>query len=204
MGVGGGSVQGHRVGVTHHSHYSAYFSKYPFVIKIFRKNPRLSCKVDTRTTLDADLNLWHPCRMLTSEQEHTSVVSVATLGFGSGGKDVPAIIKTDDLPPLNETTDADLLAEVIRQKSLARVNELSDLLAERAADPTASSKLLLDTIEQNIKLSGITAKQQARELAAAGGYQLIINIGTATETHKGVTIDATPEPTTLPPPDAGL
>lgn len=137
--------------------------------------------------------------MHSDKQEVTATISSTALGFGSGIPDAPVpepqpgIIDAAQLPPLNEDADADMLAEVIRQKSLVRVNALSDLLAERAGDPTASSKLLLDTIEQNIKLSGITAKQQAKEAGAGTGYQLVINIGTNRETYGGVTVEQVPE-----------
>lgn len=137
-----------------------------------------------RSALDTPHALCHHPLM---EQHDTALPSTA-LGFGPT---VGPIIDAASLPVLNETTDADVLAEAIRQKSLVRVDHLSDLLAARAIDPSATSKLLLDTIEQNIKLSGLTAKQQAKEVVGTG-YQLVINIGAKSETFGGVTVEQLP------------
>lgn len=98
------------------------------------------------------------------EPDSTSLQSAASLGFvvPPGPGPIPDIQLV--------LSDADLerqLAESIRQKALVHVDVLSEILVLRATDSTASVKTVVDALDMNYKLSGLAAKNLAKEVAAA-------------------------------------
>lgn len=68
-----------------------------------------------------------------------------------------------DLRRLSPEESERALADAIRQKALVNVDLLSEILMEKAVDPTASSKLIGDALEANYKLSGLAAKNVVKE-----------------------------------------
>lgn len=98
------------------------------------------------------------------EELLTAPQSAASLGF----------VTPPGPGPIPDTqlvlSDADLerqLAESIRQKALVHVDVINEILVLRAIDPTSSVKTLVDTLDANYKLSGLAAKNLAKEVTAA-------------------------------------
>jgi hypothetical protein len=97
-------------------------------------------------------------------------------------------------PELLSSSDLEQnLIEAIRQKALVNVDFLSELLMERAVEPAASSKLIGDTLEANYKLSGLAAKNAAKEAATPPmQVSIVINGFKTVEAPVVQTIDVTP------------
>jgi hypothetical protein len=94
----------------------------------------------------------------------TQTRSAEILGFLTPPGDGPIPNVHLDLSPAELEKQ---LTESIRQKALVHVDVISELLALRAVDPAASVKTLVDTLDANYKLSGLAAKNLAKEVAAA-------------------------------------
>jgi len=109
-----------------------------------------------------------------------------------------------DLPPLSEETDEKALSDLIRQKALVNVNVLSEILTMKAVNPAASGKLLVDALDANYKLSGLAAKNVAKELA--GIVSITINMPSRAAAPKVITGEVVEVPQeespALPTPDA--
>ena len=94
----------------------------------------------------------------------THRLSAETLGFHTPAGPGPI---PDVALPLSSVDLEKQLTESIRQKALVHVDIISELLAERATDPSASVKTLVDTLDANYKLSGLAAKNLAKEVVSA-------------------------------------
>jgi hypothetical protein len=68
-----------------------------------------------------------------------------------------------DLRRLSPEESERALADAIRQKALVNVDILSEILMEKAMDPTASAKVVGDTLEANYKMSGLAVKNAIKE-----------------------------------------
>jgi len=118
--------------------------------------------------------------LLTDEQtEHDVVASAESLGFAPV---TPVNPKEEALPSVEEYAQSlsaadreDFLSKMIQQTALNNVYRLNELLVEAATDPVASLRTKLDVLDANIKLSGITAKQVAKEQVGAQ-FSIQINI----------------------------
>ena len=106
----------------------------------------------------------------TSLMDYDTVQPSTALGFTLPAGPIPAV-----LPPLSEDEDAEFLAELIRQKALVNVNTLNDVLTLRAVNPASTARVLVDALDANYKLSGLAAKNQAKE-AVGGTVSITINM----------------------------
>jgi hypothetical protein len=108
-----------------------------------------------------------------------------------------------DLPPISDVLDAETLTELIKQKALVNVDVLSEILMTKAINPAASAKVVVDALDANYKLSGLAAKNVAKELA--GIVSITINMpskttapkvieGATTEVEEAEVVDGTPSP----------
>lgn len=77
-------------------------------------------------------------------------------------------------PVLSEPQAERLLGEIIRQKALVHVDLLSEKLYNKAIAPTATARVIADALDANYKLSGLAAKNVAKEIA--GMVSITINI----------------------------
>lgn len=68
------------------------------------------------------------------------------------------------------------LANAIRQKALANVDHLNDLIMASALDATAPLRTRMDVLDQQIKLSGAAARNQAKESVAGATFSIQITI----------------------------
>lgn len=78
-------------------------------------------------------------------------------------------------PTLSETDAEKFLSEFIRQKALVNVDILAEKLTKRAVDDAASVKTLVDALDANYKLSGLAAKNLAKEVVG-GLVSITINM----------------------------
>lgn len=110
---------------------------------------------------------------------------------------VPLIAGQDPMTPLSDADVEKQLSEAIRQKALVHVDVLSEMMYARAIQPETSARTLLDTIETNIKLAGLSAKRAAEENAGAG-VSITINIPSqiASAPNRVITVQAE-QPTEL-------
>lgn len=108
-----------------------------------------------------------------------------------------------DLPPLSDPLDAETLTEIIKQKALVNVDVLSEILMTKAISPAASAKVVVDALDANYKLSGLAAKNVAKELA--GIVSITISMpskssppkiieGATTEIEEVEVVDGPPSP----------
>ena len=67
------------------------------------------------------------------------------------------------------------LSDYIRQTSLSNVRQLNKLLVDRAAASDSPSRLLVDALDVNYRLSGLAAKNLAKEVLATA-VSITINI----------------------------
>jgi len=96
------------------------------------------------------------------EETLTAPQDVKSLGFELSRPPIAA-----DPRPLSAQEEEQNLTESIRQKALVNVDVINEILVLRAIDPTSSVKTLVDTLDANYKLSGLAAKNLAKEVAAA-------------------------------------
>jgi len=96
------------------------------------------------------------------EETLTAPQDVKSLGF-----ELPRPPIAADPRPLSAQEEEQNLTESIRQKALVNVDVINEILVLRAIDPTSSVKTLVDTLDANYKLSGLAAKNLAKEVAAA-------------------------------------
>ena len=87
------------------------------------------------------------------------------------------------LPAISDAEFEAQLSEAIRQKALVRVDRLAENLHLRAIDPAANVRTLVDALDANYKLSGLAAKNQAKEQAAAA-VSIVINMPSAVPGYK--------------------
>ena len=87
------------------------------------------------------------------------------------------------LPAISDAEFEAQLSEAIRQKALVRVDRLAENLHLRAIDPAANVRTLVDALDANYKLSGLAAKNQAKEQAAAA-VSIVINMPSAIPGYK--------------------
>lgn len=96
------------------------------------------------------------------EELLTAPQDVMSLGF-----ELPRPPITDAPRPISAQEEEQNLTESIRQKALVNVDVINEILVLRAIDPTSSVKTLVDTLDANYKLSGLAAKNLAKEVTAA-------------------------------------
>ena len=101
------------------------------------------------------------------------------------------IAAPDPMTPLSDADVEKQLSDAIRQKALVHVDVLSEMMYERAIQPETSARTMLDTIETNIKLAGLSAKRAAEENAGAG-VSITINIPSqvASAPNRVITVQA--------------
>jgi hypothetical protein len=90
--------------------------------------------------------------------DHDIALPASELGFSL---DQGPIV--GDIRRLSPEDSERALADAIRQKALVNVDLLSEILMEKAIAPEASSKLIGDALEANYKMSGLAAKNVAKE-----------------------------------------
>lgn len=70
----------------------------------------------------------------------------------------------------------DWLATAIRQKALVNVDRLNNLIMRAALDASAPLRTRMDVLDQQIKLSGAAARNQAKESVAGATFSIQITI----------------------------
>ena len=102
--------------------------------------------------------------------EYTGTAHSSELGFDTVVGPIP-------LPrqPLSEEEEERALGDAIRQKSLVRVDVLSEILLKRAIQSEASVKTVVDAIEVSYKLSGLASKN-APKVDSAQHVSITINM----------------------------
>lgn len=110
--------------------------------------------------------------MLTGEQDYTSRANAEAVGFSLPPH--PPALK-DYLATLAPDAKEEFLQKLIQQTALHNVYELNTQLAFEGIKPETALKTKLEILDANIKLSGITAKQNARE-ALGGGVSIVIHM----------------------------
>lgn len=105
---------------------------------------------------------------------------------------------TEEFPVITDE-DRAFAAEAIeraRVTAAVRLADIVDLVTERALDPTATPKVVMDAADFCYKVSGMQAKQEPKP-AEGSGFRLVINFGDNAPSTRA-TIDVVPEIVTDP------
>lgn len=135
--------------------------------------------------------------MLTCEQDYTDTVPASALGFvlEPPAPELPSTIPPERLAEsLAPAEREQFLADLIKQNALYSTYEIQRQLSLEATDVSTPRSQRISILDQMAKLSGLSAKQAAKEVGAA--VSITINMPKRHAkpiTVEGNVIDITPE-----------